>query len=185
MNMIDRIREWTNETERAVSPVIGVILMVAITVILAAVIGSFVLGLGDQLDNQGPQVSMSGQDAESSFNESDGDALFRVNYNNGPDLDVSNLNISVRDPNTGERFAFYDGAIVSSGEPTPSGTTQPILKLNGGNITSSNTVSAGNILVFQFDGGTNGDFSSRTDYEIVITDTDSGNVIFQTTIELR
>jgi len=32
----------------AVSPVIGVILMVAITVILAAVIASFVLGLGDQ-----------------------------------------------------------------------------------------------------------------------------------------
>jgi len=34
---------------RGVSPVIGVILMVAITVILAAVIGTFVLGLGDSL----------------------------------------------------------------------------------------------------------------------------------------
>jgi flagellin-like protein len=33
---------------RAVSPVIGVILMVAITVILAAVIGAFVLEIGDQ-----------------------------------------------------------------------------------------------------------------------------------------
>jgi flagellin-like protein len=36
------------ERERAVSPVIGVILMVAITVILAAVIGAFVLEIGDQ-----------------------------------------------------------------------------------------------------------------------------------------
>jgi flagellin-like protein len=35
--------------DRGVSPVIGVILMVAITVILAAVIGAFVLGLGDDL----------------------------------------------------------------------------------------------------------------------------------------
>jgi len=35
--------------DRAVSPVIGVILMVAITVILATVIGTFVLGLGDSL----------------------------------------------------------------------------------------------------------------------------------------
>lgn len=35
--------------DRAVSPVIGVILMVAITVILAAVIGTFVLGLGDSI----------------------------------------------------------------------------------------------------------------------------------------
>ncbi|MDB9251860.1 type IV pilin N-terminal domain-containing protein [Halorubrum ezzemoulense] len=38
-----------NEDDRGVSPVIGVILMVAITVILAAVIGTFVLGLGDQI----------------------------------------------------------------------------------------------------------------------------------------
>jgi len=35
------------EEERAVSPVIGVILMVAITVILAAVIAAFVLDIGD------------------------------------------------------------------------------------------------------------------------------------------
>jgi flagellin-like protein len=37
-----------DERNRAVSPVIGVILMVAITVILAAVIGAFVLEIGDQ-----------------------------------------------------------------------------------------------------------------------------------------
>ncbi|WP_018258129.1 type IV pilin [Halomicrobium katesii] len=42
----------------AVSPVIGVILMVAITVILAAVIASFVLGLGDQT-NTTPTASFS------------------------------------------------------------------------------------------------------------------------------
>lgn len=42
----------------AVSPVIGVILMVAITVILAAVIASFVLGLGGNT-NATPQASFS------------------------------------------------------------------------------------------------------------------------------
>ena len=36
-----------SKDERAVSPVIGVILMVAITVILAAVIAAFVLDIGD------------------------------------------------------------------------------------------------------------------------------------------
>jgi flagellin-like protein len=40
----------------AVSPVIGVILMVAITVILAAVIGAFVLGIGGSQE-QTPQAS--------------------------------------------------------------------------------------------------------------------------------
>ena len=43
----------------AVSPVIGVILMVAITVILAAVIGTFVLGLGDQVSSTSPSASFS------------------------------------------------------------------------------------------------------------------------------
>ncbi|WP_049924629.1 type IV pilin [Halopiger djelfimassiliensis] len=41
-----------NDEERAVSPVIGVILMVAITVILAAVIAAFVLDMGDSIDQE-------------------------------------------------------------------------------------------------------------------------------------
>ena len=48
---------WTEDD--AVSPVIGVILMVAVTVILAAVIASFVLGLGDQAQQSTPQASFS------------------------------------------------------------------------------------------------------------------------------
>lgn len=46
-----------SDDERAVSPVIGVILMVAITVILAAVIGTFVLGLGDQVQQTAPNAN--------------------------------------------------------------------------------------------------------------------------------
>ena len=41
-----RLKTLLTDDDNAVSPVIGVILMVAITVILAAVIASFVLGLG-------------------------------------------------------------------------------------------------------------------------------------------
>lgn len=41
----------------AVSPVIGVILMVAITVILAAVVGGFVLGLPSEAETTVPQAS--------------------------------------------------------------------------------------------------------------------------------
>jgi len=44
--------------DRAVSPVIGVILMVAITVILAAVIGAFVLGLGDSVSETAPSAQI-------------------------------------------------------------------------------------------------------------------------------
>ena len=50
--------ELDADSDRAVSPVIGVILMVAITVILAAVIGTFALELGDTND-PGPTAQFS------------------------------------------------------------------------------------------------------------------------------
>ena len=49
------------KNEEAVSPVIGVILMVAITVILAAVIAAFVFGMGPP--KQAPQASLRATDA--------------------------------------------------------------------------------------------------------------------------
>lgn len=52
-------RNLFNTDDRAVSPVIGVILMVAITVILAAVIGTFVLGLGDSLGDSQPTAQLN------------------------------------------------------------------------------------------------------------------------------
>jgi flagellin-like protein len=54
-----KLQRLTDDT--AVSPVIGVILMVAITVILAAVIGTFVLGLGSGVTQTSPQASFEFQ----------------------------------------------------------------------------------------------------------------------------
>jgi flagellin-like protein len=58
MELKNAIRSFVDDDEdRAVSPVIGVILMVAITVILAAVIGTFVLGLGDRVSQASPNAN--------------------------------------------------------------------------------------------------------------------------------
>ncbi|KAB1193539.1 type IV pilin [Haloferax sp. MBLA0076] len=69
----------------AVSPVIGVILMVAITVILAAVIGTFVLGLGDQVNQTSPQASFG-------F-DYNGTAL-TVTHESGTSIDANLVNVS-------------------------------------------------------------------------------------------
>lgn len=45
-----------NTEERAVSPVVGVVLMVAVTVILAAIVAAFALGIGSSADST-PQAS--------------------------------------------------------------------------------------------------------------------------------
>lgn len=57
---MSKANKFLNE-EDAVSPVIGVILMVAITVILAAVIAAFVFGMGPP--EQAPQASIRGSAA--------------------------------------------------------------------------------------------------------------------------
>lgn len=57
--LLDTLDPAESNTERAVSPVIGVILMVAITVILAAVIGAFVIGLGDQVQETAPNAQFT------------------------------------------------------------------------------------------------------------------------------
>jgi len=69
----------------AVSPVIGVILMVAITVILAAVIASFVLGLGE---DQGPTPKASFEfEYDSSADE------LTATHDSGDSLDGNRLSV--------------------------------------------------------------------------------------------
>jgi flagellin-like protein len=97
------IREFVAE-EDAVSPVIGVILMVAITVILAAVIGTFVLGLGGNVSSA-PQAQFSynfGADytthsGTGSEPAADGDTI-TISHDGGDSLDVTTLSISITNP---------------------------------------------------------------------------------------
>ena len=70
----------------AVSPVIGVILMVAITVILAAVIGTFVLSLGGDLQNNPPS-------AQFTFSEESGGDL-SITHDGGQNVDVRKMNVT-------------------------------------------------------------------------------------------
>ena len=97
--------------DRAVSPVIGVILMVAITVILAAVIGTFVLGLGDQLGDSAPQASF---DVDSS-----NETTVNITKTGGQTINTDDLAVSVG----GERD---DSATFSDAGDWESGTTQTI-----------------------------------------------------------
>jgi flagellin-like protein len=99
--------------DRAVSPVIGVILMVAITVILAAVIGTFVLGLGDQVSESAPQASFS-FDFNMSANE------VTITHEGGETLETSNIGIDGDDgaPNGANNFS---GDTISSGNSSTYG----------------------------------------------------------------
>ena len=92
--------------DRGVSPVIGVILMVAITVILAAVIGAFVLGLGDQASESAPQASIG-------FSFSDGNVT--IAHDGGDNLQNDTISINIE----GDEFSTEDwggGETISTGD---------------------------------------------------------------------
>jgi len=71
----------------AVSPVIGVILMVAITVILAAVIGTFVLGLGENVQQNSPN-------AQFSFDYDNGSNTMDITHTSGEEVSQDNFVVS-------------------------------------------------------------------------------------------
>jgi flagellin-like protein len=81
--------------EDAVSPVIGVILMVAITVILAAVIGTFVLGLGSNVQDSAPQANFQfeyGGDFDVASGTG-GAGYVTITHTGGEDVDVDTLSV--------------------------------------------------------------------------------------------
>ncbi|MEF8819365.1 MAG: type IV pilin N-terminal domain-containing protein [Haloferacaceae archaeon] len=91
--------------DRAVSPVIGVILMVAITVILAAVIGTFVLGLGQNVQST-PQASFSFDFNTTSYNVT-------VTHNGGDRLQVGDNTNYVRVVSPGNTSYWVNGTATT------------------------------------------------------------------------
>jgi flagellin-like protein len=89
--------------EDAVSPVIGVILMVAITVILAAVIAAFVFGMGPP--EQAPQASIRASAADIGDN-----ATIKLEHQGGDQISFtsSRTTVSISGNTTTEGAATYD-----------------------------------------------------------------------------
>jgi flagellin-like protein len=94
--------------EEAVSPVIGVILMVAITVILAAVIGTFVLGLGGELENNAPQASFT-------FDYDDTANQLTITHDGGASIDTAELRAKSDDGQTAAWDASSDWSELNTG----------------------------------------------------------------------
>ncbi|WP_123539045.1 type IV pilin [Halosimplex salinum] len=98
----------------AVSPVIGVVLMVAITVVLAATAATFVLGLGDQSPDGAPTTTFDFDYTEVVEN-SDGEladaGILTVSHTGGESIRASNLYVR----GTGINQSY---AKASSGGPT-------------------------------------------------------------------
>lgn len=112
--MIDQIKEAFEDT-RGVSPVIGVILMVAITVILAAVIGTFVLGLGGNLQET-PQAQLNVEDADASATvpASASNALIDINHRGGDEIPADDFRVRVQTPSDTSYTDVWTGSATAN-----------------------------------------------------------------------
>ncbi|WP_135851292.1 type IV pilin [Halorussus salinus] len=122
--------------EDAVSPVIGVILMVAITVILAAVIGTFVLGLGDRVSQASPSATFTFD-----YSENGGNITVDVVHDGGDAVTADQVNVSVGGQNVYGNGKLVDNSgSVNSSFPSSDITAGDTLTINSSTFANGDTV---------------------------------------------
>lgn len=148
--------------DRAVSPVIGVVLMVAITVILASVIGTFVLDMGRNAGQTAPQASLSVTLDAPSNN-------LTIEHAGGDALDGAETRVLIEHAN-GSSITF---------DPAPSSST---LTVGQSVAISVNEGTVGDPWTGMRLAGSEFGVESGQRVEVTIVDVGSQRQIFQTTV---
>jgi len=189
------------ETNRAVSPVISVILMVAIAVILTATISIFVLGFTEDLNDTAPVVGQTSGEFVPGADEQEvlithvaGDSVPVENIEivvraTGPDVDSETrlVNLPAEGSDLDSVNIEGDTGIVSEGfgESGPSDPNQVIIE---DYPTDDNIWDAGETIQFEINVGgadfresPNGPEADELEVTIVYTDTESTATLFEKT----
>ena len=163
-----------DDEERAVSPVIGVILMVAITVILAAVIGAFVLQLGDSVSQTAPQASIGVDDTDVSSNS----IVLRHSGGDTIEWDETNLIVEKED----NASVAWDGSASGAFETAD----EVNVSTQNANNSDNATIKTGPGSVDPADSPDSSPFTFTADERITITmiDRQSGEIIFEREIRV-
>jgi len=132
--------------------------MVAITVILAAVIGAFVLDIGStQKPTPQNQLSVS---ANSNFDQSSGGdpVAFTIAHDGGDEFARDDVRVVVRNANNNNAVASLDADNSFS-------SSSVSVKLNGNTFASGDTVSVGDSLTIE---STGSGLSKTTEYTVQV-----------------
>ena len=146
------------DDETGVSPVIGVILMVAVTVIIAAVIGSSALGLGNSVSETAPQAQFSAETGEVTMTDGAGNfetfTLMNITHGGGEAVDVDDIHMTV----DGKQAYTYSPDIVDNHD-------NPVV-LDIGDLQSDNTLSAGDEVLIATGNSYPEDFGAPTGIDL-------------------
>ncbi len=151
------------KNEEAVSPVIGVILMVAITVILAAVIAAFVFGMGPP--KQAPQASLRAVSVDLTA----GATTVKIEHQGGADIILSDAKVIVEQGTNRVSYATAGDTTERyvSGDKLVVGTSVDSIQLNGADTTHTALA------------GTAFDIVAGSEVTVTVIDVPSGQQIAQ------
>ena len=151
--------------DRAVSPVIGAVLMVAITVVMAAAVGTLVLDLGGTSADPAPRATLA-VTADPTTNH------LNVSHRGGDGIDAARSRLLVTDESTGDRLTFpptTDSSVFGVGGVVA-------IDVSDGNVTSTTwgAMSASESSGF--------DVTPGTQYTLQLVDARSQRIVFETTV---
>jgi FlaG/FlaF family flagellin (archaellin) len=162
--------------------------MVAITVILAAVIGTFVLGLGDSLE-QAPQSTLNAEDAAEEYNASaNGSPAFDINQDGGDPISLNDVRIVLTNESGDSDTVRFEQGSWTSGD----GDEYLNVTYNGDPIESPDgiEVAVGDTLTIQNtadleSGGNSTTIRAGNTYRIRMIHVPSDSVIMDQEVRLR
>ncbi len=180
---------------RAVSPVVAVVLTVAIVVVIGASVGAVGFGLADDLSEPAPSVAES--NGELRTQEGYDGGIVRITHVAGDSVQVSNIEIAVTVdgteetrrariqnlPATAVNFGFegFENANLEKGDESfiSKGTYSSTWDIGALHEMNSNTLSAGSSFEFRINGATGIELSSGDRVTVRIIHTPSDAIIIR------
>lgn len=177
--------------ERGVSSVIGVVLVVTITVILAAVIGALVLDFGDSGREPGPNTALAFSEGTDHYDPAatSPQDMFVIEFSAGEELELRTLKVTLRNVSSNAFLLTWDGRTGFDASTSNGAIDDWNVTLKGNNVTAGasadDTMDAGDMMKLTAENASNidGDGTDQ-DYTIVITHKETDSTVARTTIRL-
>ena len=161
--------------------------MVAITVILAAVIGAFVLDLAPGDNTKAPTVQASGSDASDSAPIAEGDSdndMIVISHNGGDDLKEGEYTVRIKKASE-DTYSEIDN---SGGYQDDGSSNTDAVTVKTGIDTSSTTLATGDQFKIQI-GDTNlassNDYDYSGEWDVQIIHNPSDSIVYDETTEVN
>lgn len=171
----------SGRADRAVSPVVGVVLMVAITVVLSASVGAFVINMGSTIGRTPPQATLNVADAPEDFDGeefNDFQDFIVIQHGGGDRFLLADISIIIRWASSNEKVFSL---IQSEGDNhLDSGSWN--VTLDGSPVSPETVLEPGDILTISYDRIDDDSVTYEVFYDVLVLDHRTDKPIVDTSV---